>query len=171
MVTDLNNAFLWMVSTYHLIYKSYRPCTNPLVTVPCAPVAICISVTFMFHSFFRSLERSWYLSLFSLSFSFTLWSAGTAKFTIRQVLFFCGLSLGLVVWPKLGDRFESQNPREVCASHFLERILSCAYTTCSYGQTQTSYTIPSGSPSPPSHILSYTLFVPIYCIRLLRLII
>ena len=41
----------------------------------------------MFHSFFSSLSRSWYLSLFSLSFSFTLWSAGTAKSTIRQVLF------------------------------------------------------------------------------------
>ena len=42
----------------------------------------------MFHSFFNSLARSRYLSFFSHSFSFILWSAGTAKSTILQVLFF-----------------------------------------------------------------------------------
>ena len=38
--------------------------------------------------FFSSLTRSRYLSLFSFSFNFTLWSAETAKSTIRHVLFF-----------------------------------------------------------------------------------
>ena len=38
--------------------------------------------------FFNSLARSRYLSFFSLSFNFTLWSAGTDKSTIMQVLFF-----------------------------------------------------------------------------------
>ena len=42
----------------------------------------------MFHSFFNSLARSRYLSFFLHSFSFILWSAGTAKSTILQVLFF-----------------------------------------------------------------------------------
>ena len=42
----------------------------------------------MFHSFFNSLARSRYLSFFSLSFSFILWSTSTAKSTILQVLFF-----------------------------------------------------------------------------------
>ena len=41
----------------------------------------------MFHSFFNSLARSRYLSFFSLSFRFILWSAGTAKSTILQILF------------------------------------------------------------------------------------
>ena len=50
-----------------------------------------------------SLARSRYLPLFSLSFIFTRF-AGTAKSTIRQVLFFfCWLSRGLVVWPRLGN--------------------------------------------------------------------
>ena len=35
--------------------------------------------------------RSRYISLFLLSFSFTLWSAGRAKSTIRQVLIFFGV--------------------------------------------------------------------------------
>ena len=42
----------------------------------------------MFHNFFNSLERSRYLSLFSHSFSFILWSAGTANSTILQIFFF-----------------------------------------------------------------------------------
>ena len=86
---NLNNALVWMVSTHPLISKSFSACTSPLVTVPSAPVTICIIITFMFHSFFfSSLARSRYLSLFSLSFSFTLWSARMAKSTIQQVLFF-----------------------------------------------------------------------------------
>ena len=50
---------------------------------------------------FCSLARSRYLSLFSLSFNFTLLSTGMAKSTIRKVFsflfFFCWLSLGLDV--------------------------------------------------------------------------
>ena len=42
----------------------------------------------MFHNFFNSLARSRHLSLFSHSFSFILWSAGTAKSTILQIFFF-----------------------------------------------------------------------------------
>ena len=41
----------------------------------------------MFNSFFDSLARSMYLSLFSHSFSFILWFAGTAKSTIWQIFF------------------------------------------------------------------------------------
>ena len=58
---------------------------NPLVTVPKVPIPIGIIVTFMF---FNYLAMSRYLSFFSHSFSFILWSAGTAKSTILQVLFF-----------------------------------------------------------------------------------
>ena len=41
--------------------------------------------------------------------------------------FFCWLSLDLFVWPRLGDLFVSQNPRESCESHSLGRIGGCAY--------------------------------------------
>ena len=36
-----------------------------------------------------------------------------AMFTIRQVFCFYWLSLSLVVWPRLGDMFVLQNPREL----------------------------------------------------------
>ena len=87
ILSVLNNAVVWMVSTRPPTSKSSSPFSNPLVTVPNTPITIGIIVTCMFHSFFNSLARSKYLSFFSHSFSFILWSVGTAKSTILQVLF------------------------------------------------------------------------------------
>ena len=70
ILTDPTNAVVWMVSICPLIFKSSNPFINPLVTVPRAPIITCITVTFMFHSFFHSLVRSRYLSFFSLSILF-----------------------------------------------------------------------------------------------------
>ena len=101
----LNNAVVWMVSTRPPTSNSSSPFRNPLVTVPNAPITIGIIVTCMFRSFFNSLARSRYLSFFSLSFRFFLWSAGTAKSTILQVLFFLLIIIKFVSWPGLGDPF------------------------------------------------------------------
>ena len=84
----LSNPVIWIVSTRPPTSKSSRLFNNPLVIVPKAPMTIGTIVTFMFHSFFNSLARSTYLSFFSHSFRFILWSAGTAKSTIFQILFF-----------------------------------------------------------------------------------
>ena len=84
----LSNAVVWIVSTRLPTSKSSKPFNNPLVTVPNAPITIGTTVTFMFHGFFfNSLARSRYLSFFSLSFRLILWSTGTAKSTILQILF------------------------------------------------------------------------------------
>ena len=77
-----------MVSTNPLISKSSNPFINLLVTLPRVPITIGINFSFMFHSFFIFLEKSMYLSFFSLPFNFTRWSAGRAKYTILKVLFF-----------------------------------------------------------------------------------
>ena len=73
----LNNAIVWMVSTRPPTFKSSRSFNNPLIKVPKAPITIGIIVTFKFHNFFNPLASSRYLSLFSHSFNFILWSAGT----------------------------------------------------------------------------------------------
>ena len=52
ILADLNNVVVWIVATRPVISKSTSPCTNPLVTLPRAPITIGITVTFMFHSFF-----------------------------------------------------------------------------------------------------------------------
>ena len=129
----------------------------------------------MFHSFFNSLARSRYLFLFSPSFSFILWSAGTAKSTISQILFFFFISFfffrwllkSLVFWSSLSDLFVCQSPIGVYLCHSLGQMLDCAYTICSYGQISISCTIPSGSPCQPNHVKSHTPSVLICCIRLL----
>ena len=128
--------FSIMVSTRLPTSKSSSPFSNPLVTVPNAPITIGIIVICMFHSIFNSLARSRYLSFFSHSFSYILWSAGTAKSTILQFLlfFFCWLLLGLVFWPRLGDQCVYQSPIGVYVCYFLGQVLGCTYTICWYGQ-------------------------------------
>ena len=95
ILVDINNAALWTVSTCSIIFKSPSPFTNPLVTVPRALITTGIIVTFMFHSFFNSLARSWYLFLFSHSFILNMWSARTTKWPIQQVLAFFSIN----IWP------------------------------------------------------------------------
>ena len=72
----LNNVIVWMVSSRPPTSKSTSPFSNPLVTVPKAPILIGIMVSFMFHSLFV--------------FSILLQGRGTyPSFHILAVLF-CG---------------------------------------------------------------------------------
>ena len=80
----LSNAVIWIVSTRPPTSKSSRPFNNPLVIVPKAPITIGTIVTFMFRSFFQFPRKVEVLLLLSHSFSFILWSAGTAKSTIFE---------------------------------------------------------------------------------------
>ena len=77
-----------MVSACPPISNFSSPLSEPLGTVLSVPITVDITVTFLFHSFLSFLARSKYLSLFSLSWIFTLWSTGTTKSTIQRVLFF-----------------------------------------------------------------------------------
>ena len=83
----LSNAVVRIVSNCPPTSKSFMPFNNPFVILSNAPITIGTFVTFMFHCFFNSLARFRYLSFFSPSFRFILWSAGTAKSTILQILF------------------------------------------------------------------------------------
>ena len=66
ILTDLNNAVVWMTSTCPFISKSSSFCTNHLMCLRSVPITAGITVIFMFHKGFSSLTRSRYLSLFSL---------------------------------------------------------------------------------------------------------
>ena len=58
ILSILNNAVVWMVSTRPPTSKSFSPFNNPLITVPNAPITIGIIFTCIFHSFFNSLAGS-----------------------------------------------------------------------------------------------------------------
>ena len=151
ILTILNNTVVRMVSTRPPNSKSSSPFSNPLVTVPNVPIIIGIIVTCMFHSFFNSLARSRYLSFFSHSFSFILWSAGTAKSIILQILFFFFLLIIIRSVLLAEIRWSvCQCPIGVHVCYFLGQVLGCAYTICSFGQISISCTSPSGSSCPPS---------------------
>ena len=112
ILTVLNDVVVWMVSTHQPTSKSSCPFINPLVTVSNTPITI---VTSVFHSFFNSLARSRYLSFFSHSFSFILWSAGTAKSTILHVPVFLLL---IIIRPRFGDPCICQSPIGVYVCYF-----------------------------------------------------
>ena len=142
-----------MISSYSLISKFPVPLPViqglfPVYQLHLVSLSPSCSIVFLF--FFSSLARSRYLSLFSLSSNFILWSTGMAKSTIFLLIITC-----LVVWPRSRDLFLSQNSRELCEVHSLGRIEDCEYTTCSFGQISISCTIPSGLPSPFSLVESY----------------
>ena len=130
----LNNAVAWMVSTGLPTSKSSSPFNNPFVTVPKVPITIGIIVTFLFQSFFNFLVRSRYLSFFSHSFSFILWSAGTAKSKILQVLFFLLIIIRFGFQTEIRWSVCTSKSIEVYVCHILGQVLDCAYTICSYGQ-------------------------------------
>ena len=70
------NAVVWMFLFCSQFSSSSCPLFKPFGAVISAPIINGITVTLMFHSFLRSLARSKYLSLFSVSFIVTVWSGG-----------------------------------------------------------------------------------------------
>ena len=125
ILTVLINPVIRIVSTRPLTSKSSWPFNNPLVIVPKAPITIGTIVTFMFHSFFNSLARSRYLSFFSHSFRFILWSTGTESRQFYKPTFFVDYS-GLLA----GIRWSVcilKSHRSLCVSFSLTGVGLCIY--------------------------------------------
>ena len=78
----LNNVVVWMVFTRPPTSKSSSPFSNPLVTVPNAPLTIGIIVTCMFHSFFNSLASSIIIIIIIISYFILL--SGLSKVGDRR---------------------------------------------------------------------------------------
>ena len=141
----LNNAVVWMVSTRPPTSKSSSPFSNPLVTVPNAPITIGIIVTCMFNSFFQFLSKVEVLIFLFTFFQFYSVVSRDSKvdyfasslffFFFSFFFFFCWLSLSLVFRPRLSDPCVCQSPIWVYVCHFLGQVLGCVYIyICLYGQ-------------------------------------
>ena len=70
------------------VQSSFLPVcfSRPLETIPKVTIAYDITIIFMFHSFFSSLARSRYLSIFSHSIIFTLFGLVWFGFMAYQPL-------------------------------------------------------------------------------------
>ena len=133
---NLNKAVVWMVFTRPLFSKSCSPNTNHLVTVPSASITIGITVTFMFHCYFQfSRKVQVLISLFTFFQFHPVVSRNVKVHDSAGSLFFCWLSTGLFVGPKLDDTFVSIIPKEFYVSHFLVWTLSCANNIFLYCET------------------------------------
>ena len=96
-----------MVTTRPPISKSSSSFNNPLVIVPKASNTIGIIVTFMFHNFFNSLERSKYFFLFSFSFSFySVVNRDSKVNNFASTLFLVDY---YKLWSRLGEPFVCQS--------------------------------------------------------------
>ena len=126
----LNNVVVWMVSTRPPTSKSSSPFSYCTKSTNYNWYNCHLHVPYFFQ-FPSKVEV--FILLFTF-FQFILWSAGTAKSTILQVLFFCWLLLGLVFWPRLGDPSVRQSPIGLYVRYFLGQVLGCVYTICLYGQ-------------------------------------
>ena len=89
ILTVLTNAVIWMIFSRPPTSKSSSSFKNPLVVVPKSTNHYWYNRHFHVPQLFQISSKVEVLILFFLhSFSFILWSAGTAKFTILQILFF-----------------------------------------------------------------------------------
>ena len=121
-----------------------------LVLLRRTPITIGITVTFIVLSFFNSLARSRYLSFLTISFNFTLWSAGTQSPKLGKRSFslliitrsscLAELKWSVCVWKSLRN----------LSVYSSGRILDFACTILSYVQISIFGTILSGSPLSPS---------------------
>ena len=111
--------------------KSFSPFSNPLVTVPNAPITIGIIVTCMFHSFFQFSSKVEVLIFLFTFFQFYFVLSRDSKVdNFVSSLFFCWLTVSLVFGPRLGDPSVCQSPigvyvsfsrtgAELCINHLL----------------------------------------------------
>ena len=88
ILADFNNAVVRTVSNRLVTSKSSSPFVLILGDFMKGTNYYWYSRHFHVPQFFNSQIRSRYLTFFSHCFNFTLWSAGTTKSTIQQVLSF-----------------------------------------------------------------------------------
>ena len=157
----LSNAVIWIISSLSANFQ---------VLQTKAPTKIGTIVTIMFHSFFNSLASLRYLSFFSHSFRFILWSAGTTKSTILQNLFFFFFFFLIIIRSGLLGRIRGsvcmlKSHRSLCVSFSRTGAGLCIYHFFSMVKFKFLAHFPADHLADPV-VSPYTPSVLICCIRL-----
>ena len=123
--TAISRSFLrmlvvvWMVLILPLISCSSSVFSSFLRNLSMVATTIGITVTFIFHNLYCSQARSRYMSVFSLTFIFNLWSAWMAKSMSWSILFFllsgclAGIGWAIFLWLRLNNPFTSQKSQRI----------------------------------------------------------
>ena len=135
ILADLSKAIAWMVSIPPLISRSSNPFSRLLWTVPSTPTTICITITFILHSFLSCLARFKDYSIFSFTFNFVVSGNGNIH-NIANSNFYYLLSnsnsdlLAGIRWSVWISKslVISSISWEFYAFNSLRRALACAYT-------------------------------------------
>ena len=141
-----------MVSTLPLIFNLFHLFSKLLEKVPWTLTTIGSILTFIFHNFFCSLVRSKNLYIFSPSFIFTLWSAGTAKSSKWQVLFFILINTRSGFLTGIGSPAFLSKLQIISWVTISRTDSELRNTICQNSQILTSCTIPRWFPFSPNHV-------------------
>ena len=128
VLTDLKNAVVW--SFWQLFQTRTNICYHRHPHVPQFFFFFGFLLCFVLF-FFRSLARSKYFVYFSLSFIFTLWSAGTSKSTRWQFLIFFLIYL-FILWINIRSSLVALIRWPVCITKSLG-ILYVSYSRTDSG--------------------------------------
>ena len=105
ILADLSNTAVWMIFAHPLISNS-SSCLKSLGIILGALITIRITVTSMFHSYFSSLARSRWLSVFVFFYFLSVVCRNDKiHYSLGSVLF-CLLSFVQVFWLGFGDLFK-----------------------------------------------------------------
>ena len=133
----LNNVVVWTVSTRPPTSKSSSSFSNPLVTIPKAPITTGIIVPCMFHCFCRfSSKVEVFIPLFIFFQFYSMVSRNSKVDNFENSLFFFFFLFIIIRSGLLAEIRWSvcQSPIGVYVCHFLGQLLGCAYTSCWNGQ-------------------------------------
>ena len=166
ILADFSNVVVWMVLILSLILNSSSLLSKPLGIIPSAPTIIGITVTLIFHSFFTSLVRSKYFSVFSISFILTAVVWNVKIYKLVNSLFLLLIKNRSILLADIRWSIRISKSQRILFITF-SRMDVCAYIILLYGQVSIFCTIPRGSPSLPTHDWSCTPFVLVCCIYLL----
>ena len=121
----LNNVKVWMVSTRPPFSKFSSPFSNPLLTIPKAPITIGIIVNYMFPNFFQFPSKvNVRILLFTFIQFYSVVSRENKVHNFVCSLIFWWLLLSLVFWPRWGDPFVSKSSIGVYVCHLLLLLIS-----------------------------------------------
>ena len=111
----------WSGYYWYFLWSPILPISfsNPLRTVPSAPITMSITISSMFLDFLNSQAKSKYLYLVS-AYLFSLWFTRTVNSTKWKVLFFLLINTEPEFLIRIGRSFYISKSKELWTTSFIE---------------------------------------------------